>query len=143
MGFALLTIFMFALAIPYDHWITKENNIGISAAVGKARAIVGAFDFLYVVQSQDRTKSDTRYPPGIRVKYSLIMLSVINFVGALFTLLVPESKGRSLEEISGDTCEDDEKEAVETQHVHTDSSSRTLLLPVVETKYLQTLSIYT
>ncbi|KAK9121533.1 hypothetical protein Syun_019150 [Stephania yunnanensis] len=176
MGFAFMTIFMFALAIPYDHWIKKENNIGfvvmyaftfffanfgpnsttfvvpaeifparlrstchgISAAVGKAGAIVGALGFLYAAQSQDRTKTDAGYPPGIGVKYSLIMLGVINFVGALFTLLVPESKGRSLEEISGETCGDDEKEAVETQRVQTDSSSRTLPLPAVETKDLQT-----
>ncbi|XP_061336913.1 low affinity inorganic phosphate transporter 2-like [Gastrolobium bilobum] len=28
MGFFFMTVFMFALAIPYDHWTKKENNIG-------------------------------------------------------------------------------------------------------------------
>ncbi|KAK9096463.1 hypothetical protein Sjap_021960 [Stephania japonica] len=181
MGFAFMTIFMFALAIPYHHWISKENNIGfvvmyaftfffanfgpnsttfvvpaeifparlrstchgISAAAGKAGAIAGAFGFLYAAQSQDRTKTDAGYPPGIGVKNSLIVLGVINLVGMLFTLLVPEPKGRSLEEISGENDGGDhDKEAAETQGVHDhtgSSSSRTLPLPlVVETKALQT-----
>ncbi|RID45030.1 hypothetical protein BRARA_I01787 [Brassica rapa] len=76
---------------------------GISAATGKAGAIVGAFGFLYAAQSQDKTKTDAGYPPGIGVKNSLIMLGVINFVGMLFTFLVPEPKGKSLEELSGET----------------------------------------
>ncbi|MCL7035170.1 hypothetical protein MKW94_007882 [Papaver nudicaule] len=80
---------------------------GISAAAGKAGAIVGAFGFLYAAQSQDRTKTDAGYPPGIGVKNSLIMLGCINFAGALMTFLVPESNGKSLEEMSGEN-EDDE-----------------------------------
>ncbi|KAF2535164.1 hypothetical protein F2Q68_00020023 [Brassica cretica] len=75
---------------------------GISAATGKAGAIVGAFGFLYAAQPQDKTKTDAGYPPGIGVKNSLIMLGVINFVGMLFTFLVPEPKGKSLEELSGE-----------------------------------------
>ncbi|KAH0840837.1 hypothetical protein HID58_092282, partial [Brassica napus] len=47
---------------------------GISAATGKAGAIVGAFGFLYAAQPQDKTKTDAGYPPGIGVKNSLIML---------------------------------------------------------------------
>ncbi|KAK9087336.1 hypothetical protein Syun_029730 [Stephania yunnanensis] len=154
MGFAFMTIFMFALAIPYDHWTKKENRIGfvvmyaftfffanfgpnsttfvvpaeifparlrstchgISAAAGKAGAIIGAFGFLYAAQNRDSTKTDAGYPPGIGVKYSLFVLGGINFLGALFTFLVPESKGRSLEEISGEN--EDENEA-EMQGVHT------------------------
>uniref|UniRef100_A0A1J3DDW5 Putative inorganic phosphate transporter 1-3 n=1 Tax=Noccaea caerulescens TaxID=107243 RepID=A0A1J3DDW5_NOCCA len=141
MGFFMMTVFMFAIAFPYDHWIKPENRIGfvimysltfffanfgpnattfivpaeifparlrstchgISAATGKAGAIVGAFGFLYAAQSQDKTKTDAGYPPGIGVKNSLIMLGVINFVGMLFTFLVPEPKGKSLEELSGET----------------------------------------
>ncbi|KAK4775662.1 hypothetical protein SAY87_023623 [Trapa incisa] len=140
LGFAMMTIFMFALAIPYDHWMKKDNRIsfvvlysftfffanfgpnattfivpaeifparlrstchGISAAAGKAGAIVGAFGFLYAAQNKDKTKTDAGYPPGIGVKNSLIMLGVINFAGMLFTLLVPESKGKSLEELTGE-----------------------------------------
>ncbi|XP_028780690.1 inorganic phosphate transporter 1-4-like [Neltuma alba] len=72
---------------------------GISAAAGKAGAIVGAFGFLYAAQSRDPKKTDEGYPPGIGIRYSLITLAVINFVGMLFTFLVPESKGKSLEEL--------------------------------------------
>ncbi|XP_057965601.1 low affinity inorganic phosphate transporter 1-like [Malania oleifera] len=75
---------------------------GISAASGKAGAIVGAFGFLYLAQNQDKTKADAGYPAGIGMKNSLIVLGVINFLGMLFTFLVPEPNGRSLEEISGE-----------------------------------------
>ncbi|KAK7278477.1 hypothetical protein RJT34_23507 [Clitoria ternatea] len=142
-GFFFMTVFMFALAIPYDHWTKKENRIGfvvmysltfffsnfgpnattfvvpaeifparlrstchgISAASGKAGAIVGAFGFLYAAQNKDPSKTDQGYPPGIGIKNSLIMLGVINFFGMVFTLLVPESKGKSLEELSGENEE--------------------------------------
>nr|GLL43588.1 inorganic phosphate transporter 1-4-like [Ipomoea trifida] len=138
MGFFFMTVFMFALAIPYDHWTHKENRIGfvimysftfffanfgpnattfvvpaeifparlrstchgISAAAGKAGAIVGAFGFLYAAQNRDPAKTDAGYPPGIGVRNSLIVLGCINFLGMVFTLLVPESKGKSLEEMS-------------------------------------------
>ncbi|KAJ4726874.1 Phosphate transporter [Melia azedarach] len=140
MGFFFMTVFMFALAIPYDHWTHKDNRIGfvimysltfffanfgpnattfvvpaeifparlrstchgISAASGKLGAIVGAFGFLYLAQSQDKTKTDAGYPTGIGVKNSLIVLGVVNALGVLFTFLVPESKGKSLEELSGE-----------------------------------------
>lgn len=139
-GFFFMTVFMFALAIPYDHWTEKANRIGfvviysltfffanfgpnattfvvpaeifparlrstchgISAAAGKAGAIVGAFGFLYAAQSKDPKKTDAGYPTGIGIKNSLIVLGVINLFGMLFTLLVPESKGKSLEELSGE-----------------------------------------
>ncbi|KAH0868956.1 hypothetical protein HID58_075978 [Brassica napus] len=141
MGFFMMTVFMFAIAFPYDHWIKPENRIGflvmysltfffanfgpnattfivpaeifparlrstchgISAATGKAGAFVGAFGFLYAAQPQDKTKTDAGYPPGIGVKNSLIMLGVINFIGMLFTFLIPEPKGKSLEELSGES----------------------------------------
>ncbi|CAN1244918.1 Probable inorganic phosphate transporter 1-7 [Linum grandiflorum] len=123
MGFFFMTVFMFALAIPYDHWTHKENRIGfvvlyaltfffanfgpnattfvvpaeifparvrstchgISSASGKLGAIVGAFGFLYLAQNQDKSKADAGYPAGMA-----------------FTFLVPESKGKSLEEMSGE-----------------------------------------
>ncbi|KAF8044994.1 hypothetical protein N665_5842s0001, partial [Sinapis alba] len=145
MGFFFMTVFMFALALPYDHWTKPENRIGfviifsltfffanfgpnvttfvvpaeifparlrstchgISAAAGKGGAIVGAFGFLYAAQSKDKTKTDAGYPPGIGVKNSLIMLGVINFFGMLMTFLVPESKGKSLEELSGEYVNDE------------------------------------
>lgn len=145
MGFFFMTIFMFALAIPYEHWRHKENRIGflimysltfffanfgpnattfvvpaeifparlrstchgISAAAGKAGAIVGAFGFLYAAQPKDPKKTDPGYPAGIGVKNTLIVLGCVNALGMLFTFLVPEPKGKSLEELSGENEEDD------------------------------------
>lgn len=149
MGFFFMTVFMFALAIPYNHWTHPDNRIGfvvmysltfffanfgpnattfvvpaeifparlrstchgISAASGKLGAIVGAFGFLYLAQNKDKAKAEAGYPAGIGVKNSLLVLGVINFLGMLFTLLVPESKGKSLEEMSGEN--DDEINEVE------------------------------
>lgn len=148
MGFFFMTVFMFALAFPYDHWTKKANRIGfvviysltfffanfgpnattfvvpaeifparlrstchgISAAAGKAGAIVGAYGFLYASQSTDPKKTDKGYPAGIGVKNSLIVLGVINFLGMAFTFLVPEAKGKSLEEASGENDGDDTAE---------------------------------
>uniref|UniRef100_A0A2P2K5F0 Uncharacterized protein MANES_03G164700 n=1 Tax=Rhizophora mucronata TaxID=61149 RepID=A0A2P2K5F0_RHIMU len=146
MGFFFMTVFMFALAIPYHHWTLKPNRIGfvvmysltfffanfgpnattfivpaevfparlrstchgISAASGKAGAIVGAFGFLYAAQPSDPAKTSPGYPPGIGVKNSLIALGVVNFFGMVFTLFVPESKGKSLEELTGEAEEGEE-----------------------------------
>ncbi|KAF9607357.1 hypothetical protein IFM89_033945 [Coptis chinensis] len=152
-GFSMMTIFMFALAIPYHHWTLRENRVGfvvlyaltfffanfgpnattfivpaeifparlrstchgISAAAGKAGAIVGAFGFLYLAQNQDKSKADAGYPAGIGVKNSLLILGGINLAGLLMTMLVPESKGKSLEEISKEN-EEEEVEVTEGQN---------------------------
>ncbi|KAH7577668.1 hypothetical protein ACOSP7_001350 [Xanthoceras sorbifolium] len=150
MGFFLMTVFMFVLAIPYNYW-TNKNHLtgfvvmysltfffanfgpnattfvvpaeifparlrstchGISAACGKLGAIVGAFGFLYLAQNQDKAKADAGYPAGIGVKNSLIVLGVVNFLGMLFTFLVPEAKGKSLEEMSGENNDKNETEVV-------------------------------
>lgn len=162
MGFFFMTVFMFALAIPYDHWTHKSNRIGfvvmysltfffanfgpnattfvvpaeifparlrstchgISAASGKLGAIVGAFGFLYLAQSKDKTKTDAGYPPGIGVKNSLIVLGVVNLLGLLFTFLVPESKGKSLEEMSGENQDEG------AQDMEQDSSNNNRTVPV-------------
>ncbi|KAJ3678607.1 hypothetical protein LUZ60_002410 [Juncus effusus] len=73
---------------------------GISAAAGKAGAIVGSFGFLYASQGkrgEDRSKG---YSAGIGVRNSLFLLAISNLMGLIMTLFVPESKGKSLEEIS-------------------------------------------
>lgn len=146
MGFFFMTVFMFALAIPYHHWTLKSNRIGfvviysltfffanfgpnattfvvpaeifparlrstchgISAAAGKAGAIVGAFGFQYAEK-------------GIGVRNTLITLGVVNFLGIVFTFLVPESKGRSLEEISGEAEEEHGAPTEPTQQMGRDS----------------------
>ncbi|XP_051143869.1 inorganic phosphate transporter 1-4-like [Andrographis paniculata] len=142
-GFFFMTVFMFALAIPYNHWSHPDNRIGfvvmysltfffanfgpnattfvvpaeifparlrstchgISAAAGKLGAIIGAFGFLYLAQNPDPKKADAGYPAGIGVKKSLIVLGVVNLLGLLFTFLVPEAKGKSLEDLSGENEE--------------------------------------
>ncbi|BBG92493.1 phosphate transporter 1 [Prunus dulcis] len=149
MGFFFMTVFMFALAIPYQHWTLRENRVGfvvmysltfffsnfgpnattfvvpaeifparlrstchgISAAAGKAGAIVGAFGFQYAEK-------------GIGVRNSLIILGVVNFLGLLFTFLVPESKGRSLEELSGE-AEQENAAPSESRQQESESGTRT------------------
>ncbi|KAL6858759.1 hypothetical protein ACP4OV_017761 [Aristida adscensionis] len=75
---------------------------GVSAAAGKLGAIVGSFGFLYLAQSRDPGKTEHGYPPGIGVRDALFLLAGCNLLGLLFTFLVPESKGKSLEEMSGE-----------------------------------------
>ncbi|KAG2391661.1 hypothetical protein LR48_Vigan07g178800 [Vigna angularis] len=70
---------------------------GISAAAGKAGAIIGAF----VVQSYTSNPQDE----SEGIKTALMALSVVNMLGFLCTFLVPETRGRSLEEISGEDKE--------------------------------------
>ncbi|CAO2190247.1 unnamed protein product [Urochloa humidicola] len=82
---------------------------GISAAAGKAGAIVGSFGFLYLAQSRDPARTDHGYPPGIGVRDALFLLAGCNLLGLLFTFLVPESKGKSLEEMSGDNHHDNSR----------------------------------
>ncbi|OWM87322.1 probable inorganic phosphate transporter 1-3 [Punica granatum] len=61
---------------------------GISAAAGKAGAIIGAF-WIQTYTQKDNGK-----------KKAIIALAVVNMLGFVFTFLVPETKGKSLEEIS-------------------------------------------
>ena len=78
---------------------------GLSAASGKAGAIVGAFGFLYASQNQVDGKQDKGYPTGIGLKNSFLLLTVINAAGFFFTFLVPETNGKSLEDLSGENGE--------------------------------------
>ncbi|XP_012837622.1 PREDICTED: probable inorganic phosphate transporter 1-8 [Erythranthe guttata] len=88
---------------------------GISAAAGKAGAIVGAFGFLYASQNQDKCKTDAGYPAGIGIRNSLFILSGINVLRLLCTFLVPEAKGRSLEEMSRDDEEEEQEQQQDPQ----------------------------
>lgn len=154
-GFFFMTVFMFALAIPYYHWRGQKCDSGycggdhiafvvmysftfffanfgpnsttfivpaeifparlrstchgISAAAGKAGAIVGAFGFLYAAQSTHASETDEGYPTGIGIKKTLLLLGVINALGFLCTFLVPEAKGKSLEEMSGENDEEQQE----------------------------------
>ncbi|KAJ1382098.1 MFS transporter superfamily [Sesbania bispinosa] len=67
---------------------------GISAAAGKSGAIIGAFVVQsYTDNADDKTKG---------IKKAIMALAVVNLVGFFCTFLVPETQGRSLEEISGE-----------------------------------------
>ncbi|KAI4385617.1 hypothetical protein MLD38_003620 [Melastoma candidum] len=68
---------------------------GISAAAGKAGAIIGAFWVQNYTQDAKGTKT------------AIKVLAVVNMLGFVFTFLVPETKGRALEEISGEDNADD------------------------------------
>ena len=75
---------------------------GISAASGKEGAIVGAFGSLYAVD-------------GIGVRKILKIPGVVNFLGLMFTFLVLESKGKSLEELPGE-AEQENGSTSESRH---------------------------
>lgn len=81
---------------------------GISAAAGKAGAIVGSFGFLYASESTHKKDTDPGYSTGIGVRSSLIILACTNALGFFFTFLVPETKGKSLEDLSGENDDLDE-----------------------------------
>ncbi|CAN1297504.1 Low affinity inorganic phosphate transporter 8 [Linum perenne] len=68
---------------------------GMSAAAGKAGAILGAF----VVQSSTQSGDSNG------IKRAMLGLSVVNLFGFFFTFLLPETKGKSLEELSGEDRE--------------------------------------
>ncbi|KAJ4836256.1 hypothetical protein Tsubulata_047632 [Turnera subulata] len=65
---------------------------GFSAAAGKAGAIIGAF----VVQAYT-VKGNVK-----DIRKAIIGLAVVNLIGFFFTFFVPETKGKSLEELSGE-----------------------------------------
>jgi MFS transporter, PHS family, inorganic phosphate transporter len=91
---------------------------GISAACGKAGAIVGTFGFLYSSQGKTAASRDKGYPKGIGMKNSLLILAASNLLGFVLSFLVPEAKGKSLEEMSLETInEGEESQVISTSRV--------------------------
>uniref|UniRef100_A0ACD5YUF5 Uncharacterized protein n=1 Tax=Avena sativa TaxID=4498 RepID=A0ACD5YUF5_AVESA len=87
---------------------------GISGAVGKVGAIIGVLAFSLTDQSYPQKNKTDR-----RLKAFLYVLVACNLVGIVFTLLLPETKGKSLEEITGETEESqtvDDKNAAQGIH---------------------------
>lgn len=140
LGFAMMSAFILCLAIPYDHWTDDKNNKygfavmygltsffanfgpntttfiipaeifparlrstchGISGAFGKLGAIIGVFAFVYAEKHNNN-------------RSMLFALVGCNLVGLVFTLLLPEPKGKALEEISGE---------MEEQHPEQDAAA--------------------
>ncbi|KAG9134721.1 hypothetical protein Leryth_001048 [Lithospermum erythrorhizon] len=129
-GFFMMSVFMLTIGIKYDYLKDKEHkwtfatlygltfffaNFGpnsttfvlpaelfptrvrstchaISAASGKAGAMVGAFGIQYLTIDED-VKS---------IRKAMLLLAFTNMLGFCFTFLLTETKGRSLEEISGE-----------------------------------------
>lgn len=89
---------------------------GISAAAGKAGAIVGAFGFLYAAQGVSPSSRDKGYPDGIGIKNAFLLLSIINATGFFCTFMLPETKGRSLEDLSGENDNDQRRDSSVLDH---------------------------
>ncbi|PWZ43877.1 putative inorganic phosphate transporter 1-4 [Zea mays] len=137
-GFTLMTILMLGLAGPYKFWCSSKSTRigfafmyalifffanfgpnsttfilpaeifptrlrstchGISGAGGKIGAIVGVLWFL-----RCRTS----------IQNSLLMLAGCNLVGVIFTLALPESKGMSLEDVTGEIGQRNEELPLES-----------------------------
>lgn len=62
------------------------------------------------------------------MRNALIVLGVLNFLGMIFTFLVPESNGKSLEEMSRENegDEDDDGKAAEEIEMKGSLNSRTV-----------------
>ncbi|CAK9232774.1 unnamed protein product [Sphagnum jensenii] len=147
-GFFFMTVFMLALAIPYNHFVSYDASgkvhhrskalfvilyalffffcnfgpnsttfivpaelyparlratcHGISAAAGKAGAIIGAFGFGYAAESSHRSRDDAGYPRGIGLRFALFCLATVSCLGFFCTFLVPETNQVSLEDLSGE-----------------------------------------
>jgi PHS family inorganic phosphate transporter-like MFS transporter len=79
---------------------------GISAAAGKAGAIIGSFGFLYASQSSHQAEVGKGYSKGIGLRNSLFLMAGVNGLGFLCTFLVPETNQISLEDLSGENDEE-------------------------------------
>jgi PHS family inorganic phosphate transporter-like MFS transporter len=80
--------------LPAELFPTRVRSTchALSAAAGKAGAMVGAFGVQNYTLDGDTKK----------IRKAMILLSVTNILGFFCTFLVTETKGRSLEEISGE-----------------------------------------
>ncbi|CAN4093263.1 unnamed protein product [Withania somnifera] len=97
-------------------FVVPAEIFPVITASGKLGAMVGAFGFLCLAQPQDKAKADAGYPAGLGVRNSLIVLGVVNLLGIFFTFLVPESKGKPLEEMSRENDDAAEAGAVVDNH---------------------------
>ncbi|CAM6119392.1 unnamed protein product [Calypogeia fissa] len=80
--------------------LQRHSCSGIAAAAGKAGAIVGAFA---VVRKNFTSKTDVDSSSQIL----LGLIAICNFIGFGFTFLLPETTGKTLEELSGESTPDE------------------------------------
>ncbi|KAK3403969.1 hypothetical protein EUGRSUZ_K00323 [Eucalyptus grandis] len=95
--------------LPAELFPTRVRSTchAMSAAAGKAGALVAAFGVQSYTLSQNSHK----------IKHAMIFLAFVNILGFCCTFMVTETKGRSLEEISGEDegMHQDEMEMSEAQ----------------------------
>lgn len=128
-GFFMMSFFMFVIGVKYEYLKDENKNLfallygltfffanfgpnsttfvlpaelfptrvrstchALSAAAGKAGAMVGAFGIQYYTLDGSPKK----------IKRTMMILAVTNMIGFFCSFLVTETKGRSLEEISGE-----------------------------------------
>ncbi|KAJ1270192.1 hypothetical protein BS78_06G035600 [Paspalum vaginatum] len=140
-GFTMMTIFILVLAGPYKFWSKNRSTQigfafmyaltfffanfgpnsttfilpteifptrlrstchGISGAGGKIGAVIGVLWFLHFRKS---------------IQSSLFLLAGCNLFGVMFTLALPECKGMSLEDITGE-IDDDEELSLGSDPIH-------------------------
>lgn len=91
---------------------------GISAAAGKAGAIIGSFGFLYASQSSHQSEVQKGYTKGIGLRNALFVMAAVNATGFFCTFLVPETNQISLEELTGEneSSSDGKNGALESKH---------------------------
>ncbi|KAF7830664.1 inorganic phosphate transporter 1-11-like [Senna tora] len=134
-GFFMMSFFMFVIGVKYDYLKDQNKNLfallygltfffanfgpnsttfvlpaelfptrvrstchALSAAAGKAGAMVGAFGIQNYTLDGDVHK----------IKKAMMILAVTNLLGFFCSFLVTETKGRSLEEISGEDDRENE-----------------------------------
>eukprot|EP00850_Spirogloea_muscicola_P020858 SM000229S07494 [mRNA] locus=s229:27820:31480:+ [translate_table: standard] len=82
----------------------RSTAHGMSAAAGKFGSIVGTYGFLYASQSTHTAHTDRGYPTGIGLPATLGILAAVSLIGTIISIfLTPETKGRSLEQLSEET----------------------------------------
>ncbi|PQQ07466.1 inorganic phosphate transporter 1-4-like [Prunus yedoensis var. nudiflora] len=122
MGFFFMTVFMFALAIPYQHWTLRENRVGF--------VVIYSLTFFFANFGPNATTFVVPaeiFPARLRSTCHGISAAAGKagaIVGLLFTFLVPESKGRSLEDLSGE-AEQENAAPSESRQQEIESGTRT------------------
>ncbi|TVU07357.1 hypothetical protein EJB05_47408, partial [Eragrostis curvula] len=115
LGFSMMSVFILCLAIPYGYWTAQGNKFvfGFLYAMIFFFANFGPNTTTFIIPAEI-------FPARLRSTCHGISGA---FVGLMFTLLLPESKGMSLEEITGEMVrqepEDDPAAVAAAEYIHT------------------------